>query len=620
MALPLSPHRAVPDKFTEDSTKNLTNNFTGDSDDCSDPPAPAPAPHRSPFDPAGLGWLVLWTAIAAGLRFWQLDLKPPSSIEVATVGFGLGNGFGAVPLDRLVSPGALLAALRLDPTVSIAQLLERLADQSTHPPLFFLLMHGWLTALTAPGAMVTWTAARSLSALLGVAAVPLAAALAATIARSRRAAVWAAPLMALSPYGVYLAQEARHYTLAALLAMGSWILAVRAARRCERDRPTAAQITGHIPQNPQGRFGAIAEVALWVLLNGLGMATHYLYGLVTVTQGLLFGALAIARSRRWGWRSLGGRFGANLGLLAALQGATIALWIPFMERASASEMTEWVGDHLSGGDLLMVPLRLLLWLLSMVMLLPIERQPWPIAIASGVLLLGGAIALGRLVWHWARRADLHLAVDRVGRWALGAGVGGALAILLLLAYGGRADLSVAPRYQFTYFPLVIAAIAIALAPAVGPLMPPVRRLVLVMGAVGSLCVAQNLGFQKSIHSDRLWETVAAAVRPAAPIVVVTTLDSLSEVRSAIAIAAESSHHPLPHNRLGMMLLSDRADRNDGNGPLAALLAALPPRTDLWTIGDAPHLDLEQRHCQRQPDPPEDVGERLRHFHCDRDRP
>lgn len=609
-------------------------------DDFSDPPAPASAqgPVPSNFGAGGLGWLVLWTAIAAGLRFWNLDLKPPSSIEVATVGFGLGNGFGAVPVDQLVPPGALLEALRLDPTVAIAQLLDRLADQSTHPPLFFLLMHGWLTALTAPGAVATWTAARSLSALLGVAAVPLAAILAGTIARSRRAAIWAAPLMALSPYGVYLSQEARHYTLAALLAMGSWILAVRSARRFERDRPDpfsdqrSSQITGHssphhqdqTDQNPRGRFGAIAEVALWVLLNGLGMATHYLYGLVTVTQGLLFGALAIARSRRWGWRSLGGQFGAKLGLLAALQGATIALWIPFMERASESEMTEWVGDHLSGGDLLMVPLRLILWLLSMVMLLPIERQPWPIAIASGVLLLGGAIALGSLVWRRGREPILDPSLDRVGRWAIGAGVGGALAIFLLMAYGGRADLSVAPRYQFTYFPLVIAAIAIVLAPkvgqTVGPLVTPVRRLVLVMGAVGSLCVVQNLGFQKSIHSDRLWETVAAAVRPNAPVIVITTLDSLSEVRSAIAIAAESQRHRLPQTRLGMMLLSDRADRNDGTGPLAALLAALPPRTDLWTIGDAPHLDLEARQCQRQPDPTEDLGERLRHFHCDRPQP
>ncbi|GAB4354792.1 MAG: hypothetical protein Fur0042_23870 [Cyanophyceae cyanobacterium] len=602
------------------------------------PPAPTPLPPNSPRAPGwtGLGWLVLWTAIAAGLRFWHLDLKPPSSIEIATVGFSLGNGFGAVPIDQLVPPEALLAALRLDPTVSIAQLLDRLADQSTHPPLFFLLMRGWLTALTPPGAEVTWTVARSLSALLGVAAVPLAAALAGTIARSRRAAFWAPPLMALSPYGVYLSQEARHYTLAALLAMGSWILAVRSARRFDRDRPPAAPMADHRPPDLQGRFGAIAELSLWALLNGLGMATHYLYGLVTVTQGLLFGALAIARVRRWGWRSLRGRVGAGLGLLAALQGATIALWIPFMRRASESEMTEWVGDHLSGGDLLMVPLRLILWLLSMVMLLPIERQPWPIAIASGLLLLGGAIALGTLVWRrFGRRRDqpsrqdstqepaqIHSSPDRVGRWALGAGVGGALAIFLLMAYSGRADLSVAPRYQFTYFPLVIAAIAIALAPTVEPLtfIAPVRRLLLVMGAVGSLCVVQDLGFQKSIHSDRLWEIVAAAVRPAAPVIVVTPLDSLSEVRSAIAIAAESAHHRLPRNRLAMMLLSDRADRNDDTSPLAALLAALPPQADLWTVGDAPHLDLEQRHCQRQPDPPEEVGERLRHFHCDRPQP
>lgn len=591
----------------------------------------------------GLGaWLLGWMAIAGALRFWHLDLKPPSSIEIATVGFGLGNGFGAVTLDGLVAPAALLEALRWHPNVSIAQLLDRLAAQSTHPPLFFLLMRGWLAALTPPGAVVTLAEARSFSAVLGVLAVPLAAGLGTAVARSRRAGIWAAPLMALSPYGVYLSQEARHYTLAVLLAMGSWMLAVRAARRFSEDAPhgvgnrfdnfdnndgqnrdqNATNLTGHTAPLALGAtLGRWGPGVAWVLLNGLGMATHYLYGLTIATQGLLFGALAVARSRRWGWRSLGGRVGAGLGLLAAGHGAAIALWIPFVQRASQSEMTEWVGDHLSIGDLPMVPLRLLLWLLSMGTLLPVEHQPWPIAVASGLGLLAIAVAGGRLIWQGFQRADL----DRVGRWTLGAGVGGALLALVLMAYGGRADLSVAPRYQFAYFPLVITAIAVALQGLTKiPSRPNHLNLkarspwaILLLGAIGSVCVVHNLGFQKSVQGDRIWATVAAAVRPNAPVVMVVALDSLSEVRSAIALATEAQRHPLPRERLAMMLLSDRADTNRPDAPLGAALRALPPTADLWTLGDDPHFDLTKAGCQPQPDPPDDLGERLRHFHCDR---
>ena len=76
--------------------------------------------------------------------------------------------------------------------------------------LYFLVLRPWLRISTDEASV------RLLSALLGIATMPVAAALA-TRLFDRRAGLYAALLLALDPLAVWASQEARAYSLVALL-------------------------------------------------------------------------------------------------------------------------------------------------------------------------------------------------------------------------------------------------------------------------------------------------------------------------------------------------------------------------------------------------------------------
>ncbi|MEM9247000.1 MAG: hypothetical protein AAGA67_14835, partial [Cyanobacteria bacterium P01_F01_bin.153] len=116
---------------------------------------------------------LLWGTLGLLLRLWNLGGKPPSSIEISSIGFGLGQGFADLPLDRPVAPTDLLTSLQLSPALGIGDAIARLAEQSNHPPLFFALMRQWLGAVTPAGEVVDLSMARLFSVLIGVITIPI---------------------------------------------------------------------------------------------------------------------------------------------------------------------------------------------------------------------------------------------------------------------------------------------------------------------------------------------------------------------------------------------------------------------------------------------------------------
>mgnify|MGYP001791864604 FL=1 len=214
-------------------------------------------------------WLLLvWFTIGMVLRFTNLGDKPASSIEIATLGFGLGNGFSQIPLDKLISGETLLSPLKLDPTINSVDVLHRLFAESTHPPLYFWLTHWWIRLFTHSGELVSLEVGRSLSAIFGGLSIPAIFGLSwltfndIGASKHRLTAHLTAILMAFSPYGIYLAQEARHYTLSILWIIASvscLILAIKCLyRHCK------------IPW---------WIVPVWIVINILGIATHYFFSL-----------------------------------------------------------------------------------------------------------------------------------------------------------------------------------------------------------------------------------------------------------------------------------------------------------------------------------------------------
>jgi mannosyltransferase len=146
-------------------------------------------------------------------------------------------------------------------TVNIAQLpLGELFDalgRDGHPPLYYLLLHAW-TEWFGDGT----AAVRSLSAVLSVAALPLAW-VAGLRLGGRACATATLVLLATSPFAVRYATEARMYALVVLLVVAGW-LAVRAAL----DRPSPLRLVS---------VG---------LLSGLLLLTHY-WGLYLVAAVVL---------------------------------------------------------------------------------------------------------------------------------------------------------------------------------------------------------------------------------------------------------------------------------------------------------------------------------------------
>lgn len=99
------------------------------------------------------------------------------------------------------------------------------AEDPQHPPVFYLMQRLW-----AGVAGVSPAALRTLPMIFGVLAIAAMAWLALELFQSRRAAVIAASLYAISPFAVLYAQEARETTLWALETIVASALLVRAAR------------------------------------------------------------------------------------------------------------------------------------------------------------------------------------------------------------------------------------------------------------------------------------------------------------------------------------------------------------------------------------------------------
>ncbi|MGC8825856.1 MAG: glycosyltransferase family 39 protein, partial [Anaerolineae bacterium] len=97
-----------------------------------------------------------------------------------------------------------------------------------HPPLYYALLHYW-SRLAGSGEF----AANFLSLFFGVLLIPMAYRMARALGH-QRAGLWAAFLVAISPYHIWYAQEVRMYTLGAwlgLTAFGGLWLALKSPRR-----------------------------------------------------------------------------------------------------------------------------------------------------------------------------------------------------------------------------------------------------------------------------------------------------------------------------------------------------------------------------------------------------
>jgi mannosyltransferase len=235
----------------------------------------AARPPITPLVRSRAAWLAVGCAVLLGVAF-RLHARSDLWLDEA-----LSVNIAALPL------GDLLEQLKVE----------------THPPLYYLLLHGWMAAFGEGDVAV-----RSLSGVFALATIPLFW-VAARRFGGRPTAVAGTVLLATSPFAVRYATEARMYSLATLLVVAGW-LAVRSAA----ERPTGR------------RLAAVA------LCSGLLALTHY-------WSFYLLAALGLYLLVRW-WREKDATHLKVLGGIAA--GAVLFLpWLPsFLEQMSGSG-TPW---------------------------------------------------------------------------------------------------------------------------------------------------------------------------------------------------------------------------------------------------------------------------------------
>lgn len=461
--------------------------------------------------------LVLWTILGLGVRFYNLDLKPPSSIEIATIGYSLGHGFNQIVPDRVIDPDILLAPLRLDTAIGYPEVFNRLVQESTHPPLYFWLTRWWSGLWVMDGEIVSLQIARALSAVFGALGIPGIFALAWVAFRSRLAAHLAAILMAFSPYGVYLAQEARHYTLSILWVIASLICMVLVVRSLQEQKTVPWWLSG-----------------VWIVINGLGIATHYFFVLALGAEAIALLFLWLLSDRKQSIRYIRGLSLAAIGTVAAG-----LAWLPLVTGISGNEMTTWIATSYELEQIFLPIPRLITWMITMVMLLPVEGVTKPMAVVSGliivlVLLWVLPISVGQL-----RRASANSPTRMGAILSLGYLYGSAIAFLGLIYAAGK-DVSLAARYHFVYFPVLILLLGVALANCrlrislFHPTQNRVIAIMLIMALLGSLTVVNDLGFQKSRRADALADYIQQ--NTSSPTLMAMTYRTHSEIREIVALA------------------------------------------------------------------------------------
>jgi len=389
----------------------------------------------APVSPLHYAILVGIVLVGLGLRFWNLAGKPLWLDETITAVFALGRDYQEVPTGEFVGLEAIAPFFTLNPDTTCLGIAQRLIRDSSHPPLFFCLLHRWLTWLQPNPETWIW-ALRSLPAIFGTGAIAALYQLN-RIAFSPSAGLMAAALMAVSPYGVYLSQEARHYTLPILLISLAMVGAVLLLQDWLANRTRAWVWLG------------------WIGINLLGLYVHYFFVLALVAQ------VVVLIGFWWLYRPamLPGTL-PLLGLAIALIVLGYLPWLPVLMEHFSRPETEWLA--LSPGWGLLAPLYqgLAGWIV-MLILLPVENQPLAIALPFGLLmvLFFSWIALQAMRgWrNFCTQHPAHPAFWLLTTITLVLGLE-----YLVIIYGLGKDLTLAPRYNFVYFPGLWALLAVAL--------------------------------------------------------------------------------------------------------------------------------------------------------------
>lgn len=304
-----------------------------------------------------------------------------------------------------------------------------------HPPLFYVLLHGWMRAFGTSDHAV-----RGLSAVFSFACLPLAFRIGKRLGGPRVA--WLSVMvLAVSPYFLRYGSEARMYSLIMLLVFAGYLVIVNAL-----ESPRLSLLIGT------------------ALITGALLWTHY-------WAMWVLGAAGIALLIRW----FGHRDRASLLVIGSVVVGGLAFlpWVPTMLYQAEHTGTPWAKafrpatlivqswQEFSGG--------------------PYSESQVLSLFMVAIVLIG---LCGRAIDEWRIELDLRTRVEaRLPAILL-------LSTVVVASIGGIAtQTTFAPRYAAIYFPFIIMLTALGISRFRGRIVPSVAIVAfLLLSIVGNLVV------------------------------------------------------------------------------------------------------------------------------------
>lgn len=590
------------------------------------PESSAPDNSRKSDQPQPSGhivrWLAGWSVLALVIRFTHLTAKGAWMDEVATTLFSLGNYSRLIPLNEIISLDQILRPLQFTPGASIHDVVVNLLTEDNHPPTYFVLAHGWMLLfhsiselLGADDGYASLWAARALSAFFGALAVPATYLLAWLSFRSRqdqpdykaqRIGLICAALMAVSPFSVFLSQEARHYTLAILAVIASLCCFVMAARALDQFRAMSWN-----------------TVFAWIVINTLGLSVHFFFGLTLIAEGMVLGVMWVQQCRAKGkiWRSA-----PWLRIYGAIAG-TIAgglIWLPVLANFYGSPQTSFLQSEVRNWQFWVNPIvqSLAGWLYAI--LSPVTKGIGWLPVTA-IVMTCASLLLIYAPWLIATlqrslRFQWQQPNFRGGIQAIGGFFILANALFFVICYGLGTDITRGHRYSFVFFPSILIIVGVSLAPYwlratdfETVKLPFVSRrisgrrlvaLVIAVGFMGTQVMVNDLTSLKFYNPKVLIEFIQAESE--AP-VIIGTATTITKQPAVVGIEIISAAWEIQRNfnpnqnqnwvsAPRFIIAENNADEDrEATAGLINSLATLPRPFDLWLLSFA--VDLASERCE-----------------------
>jgi uncharacterized membrane protein len=513
--------------------------------------------------------LLIWILVGTVLRFTNLTSKPLWIDEFATIVFSLGNSFQVVPLNQIISIETLLQPLQVNPNFGVNEVVQKILTEDIHPPVYFVLSHWWISLWSGQDLVFK---ARSISAIFGIASIPSIYGLAWLSFRSSLVAQLAAAFMAVSPYGIFLAQEARHYTLGSLWVIASLCFLVVAVRRIQQQQP--------LP---------IVIAFFWFIVNALGISTHYFFSLILCGEAIVLMKYWLnPKSRITNLKLWWTIYAAAIGTIA-----TSLFWLNlFLYNRYTGQLTQWIKNSDSNFLTLLNPIfQSLAGWITIISLLPVESSQIGVLLASGLVMIIFFIwAMPILVRNY--KIQYSEPKNRLMTQTFTGVLLTVIALFFIITYFFGIDITRGARYNFVYFPVVILLLGVILAAcwhqntSISPVFSRFKingktavTLMWIMGLLSGITVVTNLGYQKYYQPDLLLPIIEN-ISGSKPVLIATTHRSLTQTGEMMGVAKQLQVSNSPVDAQFLLIPEDQKS-DTATKTLIEKIQTLPRPFDLW---------------------------------------